>query len=206
MIRSILFGIVCIPTALIAADVYRTVDKHGNAIFSDRPSPGAEHVEITVKESLAPPKAKRFEYTPDIAAENNTPVVYETFDIASPENNQTFRAAASDAISITFTLQPALDTKQGHRILLYVDGDKHTELSAPLFTLTELERGEHTVSAELVDADSALLKRAVAVKFFVFRPQVTSNNKEDGSGAPPSTATTGNDVTPTETQVPPPTL
>ena len=75
-------------------------------------------------------------------------------------------------VKIKIDLQPAL--KQGHGIVIYVDGRQVGETTNDSFDVTGIERGEHSVFAVLHDAKDAVLGNTEAVSFTMMRNSVIS--------------------------------
>ncbi|MBM2829514.1 MAG: hypothetical protein HW411_304 [Gammaproteobacteria bacterium] len=48
----------------VAAEVYRSVDEDGEVIYTDKPSPGAEQIEVDEVQTIDAPAEQDFEYTP----------------------------------------------------------------------------------------------------------------------------------------------
>ena len=54
----ILISIICLLVAISAtAEVYRSVDENGNVVFTDKPSPDAELIEVDELQTIKPPPA-----------------------------------------------------------------------------------------------------------------------------------------------------
>ena len=55
----------CLLLAMASsAEVYRFVDENGNVVFTDKPSPDAELVNVDELQTIKPPPVGDFKYTP----------------------------------------------------------------------------------------------------------------------------------------------
>ena len=173
MAVRIFISVVCVVVSFsVGAEVYRSVDEDGNVIFSDTKREGAEAVELqetTVVPALKPPR--RQNQQTDLA--RNKPLPYESIGIASPANEETVRDV--QRVNVSVVLAPALQTRFGHKIQLYVDGapfgspGKKTQ-----FALPEVNRGAHELAAAVLDRSGRELKRSNASTFFVHKHSVFS--------------------------------
>ena len=159
------------------AQIYRSIDKHGNPVFSDVPTEGAEEVELTETtevESLGvtplPPSTSSSKDQADL------PFKYESLVITTPEDDQAVRDNAGN-VTITASIEPGL--KEGHTAVLYLDGKEHSTSQALTFTLSQLDRGTHTVRISIRDENGKLTISSKTVTFHLLRHSVlhkTGNN------------------------------
>ncbi len=152
-----------------SATVYKWVDDNGVTHFSDQPNPKAQKLEITgaqTYESQAatvepPPRAAA-------AATGAAPVCV----IDSPGAGQVFL----DTFSITghVTLSPA--GNDGGRATLRMDGTDVTGLlgSSGSFTLSQVDRGEHTLTLQVSDARGSVVCQAAPVTFSIRQRSATT--------------------------------
>ncbi|MDW5378581.1 DUF4124 domain-containing protein [Halomonas sp. HP20-15] len=175
-----------------AANVYRTTDAQGNVVFTDKPVGNAERVDLeplTVVPSAqldaAPPRTQRAE--PAASRDVGQPFMpYSTFRIAAPEDGQTLPTGAAGNVQVQLAIEPAL--REDHKVRLLVDGAiSQSALHSSAFMLTNLERGEHTLIAELLDADGKVRHRSAPVTLYVQRASVNlPANPNNPAGLPPS--------------------
>lgn len=154
----------------IQADVYRTVDRQGNIIFSDTATENAEKIEL--KES--------FTYTPPvitdlIEGELQSPIPLEipipsyTIVITSPTQNETVRENAGNVI-ITSLISPALSVERADKLLFSLDGNlKSTAQDASSYTFTNVDRGSHIAVVSVVDKSGKTIKSSKSILFHLQR-------------------------------------
>lgn len=162
-IVMLFFGV----AAHAAGDIFQCKDpKNGRTIFSDKPCPGGQIVELPPGSTFTappPPPATGPRGTPSPEAGT-----YRAIAVASPQSGETLRSAPG-IVNVTITLVPGL--QPDHAIRLQLDGsrlpDRYTSTS---ITLEPVDRGERTLQAEVVDAQDRQLLSSQPVTFFLHRP------------------------------------
>jgi hypothetical protein len=148
-----------------AADVYRWVDDQGVVHYSDKPpTKDAKPVELPKLETFpsgSPPSNLGQAVTADQHADSSGPGLA----ILTPEANETFRGDSNQEVIVTITVPP----KPARGVIFYYDG---TALNADpthdaSYTLTNVERGQHTVEVALIGQDGKELERSTPVVFFM---------------------------------------
>lgn len=181
LIRTLsLLVILLLPLAAFPeGEIYKVVDKDGNVIYTDqRPSASAQPMdlpELSVIQTEAPPPA------PDAAAaaeeQAQAPTarelrkLYADFRITQPQQEETFWGTENTVVVAWGSAQsipPELSVK------LYVDGAAQDVAGNGSVSLT-LDRGEHTVYAELLDARKRRIVTTETITFFVKQHSVNFN-------------------------------
>nr|WP_298379480.1 DUF4124 domain-containing protein [uncultured Halomonas sp.] len=181
-----------------AATVYRSVDAQGNTVFTDTPSQDSQRIKLkslTVVPSQEPePPASK---APKTSAEKKAAprssrnvsggpfMPYSTFRIASPEDGYTLQTGYAGDIVIDIAVEPEL--RKDHRIRLLMDGDvSQSAMHTQVFMLSNLNRGEHTLRAELIDSQGQVRHRSDPVTLYVQRASVNlPSNPNNPAGRPP---------------------
>lgn len=198
----LLLGILLPWVSTDAATVYRSTDAQGNVIFSDRPFNDSERISLeplTVVPSLqvAPSLSKPLTPSTDSPRardKENHPgapfMPYSTFEIASPQDEQTLPTGYAGSIEVELQIEPAL--RKDHRVRLLLDGRvSQSAMHTEAFMLTNLNRGEHILQAELLDASGQVRHRSAPVTLYVQRASVNlPANPNNPAGKP--TGRTGN--------------
>ena len=162
--RLFLFCIALILLTPVSAGVYRTLDEDGNVIFTDKPSPDAEEIKIDKVQTI-PAGADDFKYTPP---EKSAESVYTKLDVVSPENGQVFTGNTGD-VTVSVLIEPALNTGIGDRLILTMDGQKEADSTSTSFSFTNLDRGTHTITVDVVNKDGKSLKSSTPTSFTIKR-------------------------------------
>ena len=173
-------------TGSAAADkIYKWTDDQGNVQYSDQPRPGAQEMEISTEPAgITPvpagaPRAGR-------PSEANQP--YQSLIIAAPENGAEL-GDPEGRVNVSVVVAPSLQTDQGHTILLLLDGRPlQPAYAAGDIVLENVERGEHTMQAQVVDGSGTALITSDPVAFVQHRASRLAPRGPDGPprGAPPS--------------------
>ena len=169
---GLILSAVLLPLVLAANSVYRSVDQSGNVVYSDQPSTGAKRVTIQPNTSTyTPPPTPVFKLDSptEKEAEVAQAVKYDSIRIVSPAPEETVRDNEGN-VSVAVALTPKLE--KGHQLRLFLDGKPSVTLDKSIGTLSEVERGEHRILAEVADAKGQVLARSDPVLFFMKRHSV----------------------------------
>jgi hypothetical protein len=149
------------------AEVYSYIDEHGNRTFTDRPSStSAKPVEIkpgNVMSTTTLPSPIISLPTPSAQVKR---AYYSSLRIDSPAREATVRGAGDVTVSVSAV--PVLLSGQSYQILLdgaVVAGPAETSS----FALTNIDRGTHQLSAQIVDRDGAVLIESDVQSLYVHR-------------------------------------
>jgi hypothetical protein len=167
LMRSALLWLLLLIALPTTADVYTYIDAEGNRVFTDQPHKNAKRVDIppsnsttgappksTVQQRPAKPKAKAMFH-------------YDLLRILVPEPDATVRSNNGDLI-VSVTSDPALQPGHGYRLL--VDGKPYADAGrSPVFPLSNVDRGTHQLSVEIVDEAGRVLERTPNQPFHMLR-------------------------------------
>ncbi len=150
-----------------AGTIYRSVDEHGRVSYSDRPSPGAEAMDVrrpNIERSIDPPAWEAA--APERPGEEDFPG-YDELSITEPEG-----AVANGLVptEVHIHLRPELQPE--HRLQLLVDGAHYaTSRDTPL-VVDQMDRGPHTLEVRVVDAAGRALKSSGEIEVYVHWPRI----------------------------------
>ncbi|MEW6353714.1 MAG: DUF4124 domain-containing protein [Pseudomonadota bacterium] len=163
-----------------SAAVYKYVGPDGQVTYSDRPQQGAKEVELPPLAPAAPPPASTFTppattFAPATSGEEK-PTVYTKLDIVKPANDEAVREN-SGALEINLAIEPQLDTKAGHTVTILLDGKPVLEgQTTPRVQLTNVDRGTHSLQAQIIDAKGAMLASSGGITFHMKRISTLFNS------------------------------
>lgn len=165
--RRLILILLC-PLSVAYAEVYRSVGEDGTVSFSDRPTPGAEAVEVPPTSSYTPPALPAIGSS---AASEQTQASQDadrpqSIAVQSPAPDEAVRQNAGN-VPFSFTVSPAL--RPGQRIRVLLDGLPVHESSQPSGALENVNRGSHVLSGELVGDDGRVIARSDSVEFHLLR-------------------------------------
>ena len=173
--RFIVLTLLLATAFCVQAELFKWVDADGNIIYSDQPPPGVEKKEHQVDEQKLP----HLNTTPALetpvrsstsskADKKDAEERYKSVAIVQPEHDTAVRQNAGN-VSIKVAIDPYLFNERGDLLAIYMDGlevSRGRELSVQL---VEVDRGEHVVRAEIVDAKGKIIKKANPVTFTLLR-------------------------------------
>jgi alpha-ketoglutarate-dependent taurine dioxygenase len=153
-------------------EIYKVVDEEGNVTFTDqRPSDDAQPVDLpplsVIETEIAVPPTSGS--APGAGEEEQAPTMKELrrqfrdFRITQPQQEETFWGTANTVVvawGSSETVPPEFSAR------LYVDGEAQAVPGSGSMTLT-LDRGEHQVYVELLDARKRQIIRTETITFFV---------------------------------------
>jgi hypothetical protein len=153
-------------TPAVSAEVYTYVDAEGNRVFTDQPRRNAKKVDIAPTNRVAQPTN-----TPSRASRTKpapSPIFrYQLLRILAPEPDSTIREIQGN-LNVTVTNDPEL--QPGHLYQLLLDGLPYAAPTrSPVFPLTNIDRGTHQLSVEIVDGNGRVLERTPNQPFHLLR-------------------------------------
>ncbi len=156
------------------AEIYKTVDEHGNVVFTDIPpredDENAEQIIIENPNSFAVdeaiPNANEWIVESEEGEEEEPPFSYLALEIVSPADDEPVRENAGN-ITIVTNVNPRL--QRGHVARLLMDGTVVQEGSRASFDLANVDRGTHTITVEIVDESGQVLIRSNQSTFHMLR-------------------------------------
>ncbi len=161
---STAFLVLLLALPAAAQNVYRTVDEHGNVVFTDRqPHEGAEPMELpelSVIEAPALPQAPAAE---DAPVRSERPPEIE-FAVVSPSEEETIW---NTAMRLPVQLSLGVELPPGAMLVIYLDDQVAARTRDTTVMLEGVERGTHTVRAELQTGTGRVLARTAPVTFFM---------------------------------------
>ncbi|EWH02404.1 DUF4124 domain-containing protein [Halomonas sp. BC04] len=172
----IMIGLLVASSSTLATTIYRTVDAQGNVIFTDNPDGGGEPVELTpltvvpsrgLTGSAEPPRVEGV--APRVSESPGQPFMpYDVFRIVSPAHGAELAASHVGNVQVELAIEPEL--RPDHRARLLVDGRvSQTAMHTTAFMLTDLDRGQYVIQAELLDAGGVIRHRTQPVTLHVQR-------------------------------------
>ena len=171
---ALVLCLVALPLA--AQNIYKTVDKDGNTVFTDqKPSEDAEPLrlrELTVVEpvQIGDPQA----ITQNSAS---PPDVSIPVQITSPTSEETIW---NTAYRLDASVELGAPLPSGARLAYLVDGTERALTPDQSVSIEEVWRGEHQLQVELRARDGRVLGSSEPVRFYM--RQATALNPARGRG------------------------
>lgn len=157
--KTLLTLVLLFTACQVQAELYKSLDANGEVIYSDEPPT------ISAKEFVPPPlqvtppiKYKPKAKTP--AEEKPAPYPYSDIHFTQPEADANFYDNEGN-ISYSLAITPGLNTKLGHYLNFKLDGSPVASKSSSLSgTVNNVERGSHSLTADICDASGKVLRSA----------------------------------------------
>ncbi|MCY1277562.1 hypothetical protein D9M68_362450 [compost metagenome] len=160
-----------------AATIYKYTDANGNTVFTSHPPEGVNATEMEAPP--APVVGTRLPAGMPSTAEPASEAHYRVLALTNLPSEEALRAN-NGTFSVEVALQPRL--APGHRLQMLLDGRPYGSPSnETLFTLTNIDRGDHTLAVQVLSG-SQVVQSSAAVALTVQR---TSTNSPTRRPAPP---------------------
>jgi len=169
---AVLCAIVALgPGLAVAATIYKSTDEQGKVIYSDEPRPGAVKIEIpTEPAGIVPVPSGEAKAKPPAPAQELPP--YRSLTIVAPADDAVVEYGGG-WVNVFVSVEPALKVDRGHLVRLRLDGRLlHTGTGATTAAIPDVERGTHTLQAEIVDQTGTVLIVSAPVTFYQHQPFV----------------------------------
>ena len=148
--------------------MYKWTNAEGEIIYSD--TPPNEDVEEIKLPALTTTPAVKYKPKPPPTEEAKPAPAYSSFTVLNPVKDAIIHDNNGN-VAVSMSLTPELNTSAGHSISLLVDGStKISKQQQTSLLLSNIDRGTHSLSAEIRDAKGQLLKKTSnSVSFTVYR-------------------------------------
>lgn len=171
MIKTILLTLLILsiatPVYSGSAKIYVWRSETGVLVYSDTPRPGAEEV-IATKGNVVKSSAHIETQTLDI----ETQKIKEEYQVVinHPKHNSTIRDNTG-SVYISGSIKPIF--KRGLKIQLIVDDNPHLKPQThTMFSLRNMDRGEHQIKMELLNEKGKVIALSKAITFYMHRARV----------------------------------
>ena len=163
-----LMSVVC--TVAVSATVYRWVDENGVTHYSDQPHENAEKVHVAAPQTYKPGPLPKTPSSSDSAPSQQANGNAYQCQVTAPAPDATFPNAYS--VDVTASVSPA--PQNGDQAFLLMDGARVPNFppGGGSVTLSNIDRGQHTLQAVVQDANGKLVCQSANVSFTVLQPSV----------------------------------
>jgi hypothetical protein len=142
--------------------IYRSVGEDGSVVFSDTPSPGAEKVDIREMQSIEAPPPPPIVYERPQAP----PERYQSVLIVEPADDAEIRENTGN-MTISVAIEPGLQSPD--QVAILIDGQEAAAGPQTSFTLGNVDRGTHRLTAVVRGRDGRELASSPPVTFHMLR-------------------------------------
>lgn len=176
---AVLVGYLCACPAIAAEEVYRSVDKDGRPVFSDRPTEGASPVDVRAPNTMQELYRAPSQPTSPVTEEGVVAPAYRSLRIVNLEDGGAVTNPAGNIVAEIELAPPTL--QPGHRLQGLLDGRAEGMPSGGGWLFPGTTRGPHAVEIQVLDGSGRPLMSSGTVDITVFRP--VPRQKRSG-GAP----------------------
>lgn len=156
-------ALLLLQSAIAQAEVYRWINEAGIPEYSEHPREGAEKVDLGGTSSYTPAPYQRIE--PRKESRESVQASAYTVAIVKPVNDEAFLDNRGN-VEIELAISPPLNAENGHKIELWVDdSDQVYQTISSSYTITGVERGTHTLSAQIRDGKDKVVGGPVRIIF-----------------------------------------
>jgi hypothetical protein len=156
----------------VSAQIYRSVDKDGNVVFTDQPSPEAELIQIDKLQTISPPAPTAdFDYE---KKRQKPEAKYTKVSVVSPVNDAAIREN-SGKVTVSVSTMPALAA--GDTLVVYLDGKENPLSGGTSKTFSNLDRGTHQLRAAVKNSEGRIVLSSQSVTFHLLRQSVNRPNR-----------------------------
>ena len=158
----------CLIALSASAEVFTYIDTQGNRVFTDQPGSGnAKRVPLATSNRMSANPTGAAPVIAEKRTETKPLFRYDMLRVLVPEPDATIRSTAGELI-VSITSEPGL--QRGHRYRLLLDGQPTAEPGpSPVFALSNIERGSHNLSVEILDEHGRIVERTANQPFHMLR-------------------------------------
>ncbi|MFJ4197747.1 DUF4124 domain-containing protein [Pseudomonas sp. NPDC089534] len=167
MSRALLALLLMLVAFGASAEVFTYIDAQGNRVYTDQPRSNAKRIQLTTSNRM--PATPVGATSTGMKGQVPEPPLfrYDMLRVLIPEPDATIRSSAGELI-VSVTSEPGL--QPGHRYRLLLDGQPTGEPGpSPVFPLSNIDRGSHNLSVEILDGQGRTVERTANQPFHMQR-------------------------------------
>ncbi|NNF97359.1 MAG: DUF4124 domain-containing protein, partial [Halobacteria archaeon] len=165
----ILVGLALCVSVLAQDRVYKRVNPDGSVEYSDQPIQGAEVMKVPKGSTFTMPETPTSTAAPAETTPEETSVTYDSLLITRPTNDEAIR---SNEGKVTALARVNPELALGHRFRWSMDGEIIQDVNSPELRLNNIDRGSHTLQAEIVDTDGKVIISSETITFHLMRYRI----------------------------------
>jgi hypothetical protein len=159
--------------------IYKYTHSDGTVEYSDQPREGAAEVEVAPSQTYTPlplPKSKTIHEAQPQAIPS-----YQV-NIVDPRNDATIRENTGK-VEVMLEVKPPIEVDSNYKFQLLLDSQAVGRASTRLkYTLTNVDRGTHTLQAKLLNPSGTSVAQSEVITFYMKRISILFRN--DGNSKP----------------------
>ncbi len=156
-----------LSAVVYAGKIYKYTDADGSIHYTDvKPDTSSQEIKtdkIIVVESTKAQSRKNWKRL--TKSQESTGFNYDNLAISKPEQDESIWGTGGN-VTVSVNLEEKLPSQ--YRLKFFLDGKPHGRVKSNTQLIADVERGEHSVYAQLINAHSRkVLKTTEKVRFFV---------------------------------------
>ncbi|PTU74234.1 DUF4124 domain-containing protein [Pseudomonas mangrovi] len=158
----------------VSAQIYKYTDANGNAVFTNQPPSGVQSEEVKIQQpntvKVAPSKPLDSDSG---STDEQTQDAYERLELTNIPDDEALRANNG-----TFSVEVAIEPKlmDNHSLRLLLDGEPYGKpTTSTSLELVNIDRGEHSLAVEVLNANGESLQQSAATTITVQRVNVNTS-------------------------------
>jgi hypothetical protein len=177
--RRLIFTLMSLAcTAAFATTIYKWVDENGVVHYSDQPHLNAQKLQITGAQTFSSSAASVS--APQSSADDSNAQTnpYRGCVVAAPQDQQSLPNAQSVFLRVQSDPLP----RPGDRVFISMDGQvvNRGQATGLSFNVTPIERGAHSVQAQIRGPGDQVLCQTPTITFYVQQPGLFSPGANNG--------------------------
>lgn len=179
--RVLLLLLGLIVPAFTVGDIYKYISPDGTVEYSDRPRRGATKMEVIPLQTYTPPAPLKTEMLQEGKLQKTSSYSYQV-TLVKPQDGATIRSNTGE-VEIAVQVEPPLEKDSSYAVQLLLDGQKIGKLNpSGEYTLSDVDRGTHTLQAKLLTPAGKAVVRTSPVTFYMKRMSILFHPPSDGKG------------------------
>ncbi len=168
-ILNITLLLILLPAISSAETIYQTKDAQGNPVFSDSPQKGAKEINLPPLQSYTAPE-KNVAPKPTTKKTEKKQFKYTQLSIVEPQNEATIWSNPG-IITGQASITPKI--RMNDSLVILVDGKPATKVKGgSSFSLQGIDRGEHQLTAEIIDSKNQVLISSNPVTIYLHKASI----------------------------------
>ena len=163
---SALFLLTSLTGPQVNAEIYQSTDSEGNISYSDS-STDPQTTKITPQPSNIVP-AQTVNKKKALIVKDKTSLPTHIIQIITPINDAVIRNNQGE-VSINISIQPPLNPENKIQTLIYLDEKIISQGLATSISITNIDRGTHTIRASLISTSGEVLTQSNKVTIHLKR-------------------------------------
>ncbi|HHI93152.1 MAG TPA: hypothetical protein ENK04_06485 [Gammaproteobacteria bacterium] len=157
----------------VYAGVYKRINPDGSVEFTDMPR-NEQEKPVTISPMSTFKASPLATQRSTSGSKQSKAYTYDALRITSPANEATIRDNAGN-INVTVSVTPALNPD--HKLVLLLDGEPKATSRSGSFSLKNIDRGEHALSAQVLDAKGKPQISAAPVTVYLQRQSIINRRR-----------------------------